>query len=130
MNINQMLCGLALIPLMMAPVTVSQAIEAVADSAEVTRLKRKTQADGRVLKKHVEPIYPRLAQIKQLVGSVTMRFTVNEDGSIGDIEITKSTPEQVFDDAAVTALSQWQYEPVKQRITGLLTRFDFRPSNL
>ncbi len=98
------------------------------NSAAVAALKQKIEKRGRVLLKHVEAVYPQAAQAQKLVGSVTMKFTVNKNGSIGNIEVVDSFPGRIFDNAAIAALAQWKYQPVNQPITDLLTRFDFKPA--
>lgn len=120
----KMLWALLFMPLMSIPVAASQV---VADTAQVKTLKQKIQNRGRVLLRHVEPVYPQSAQAKNLAGSVTLRFTVKKDGSIGQIEVVESYPEKVFDTAAISALMQWRYQAVGQPIRGLFTRFDFKP---
>jgi TonB family protein len=98
-----------------------------ADEAQVEALKAKIQTRDRTLVTHVEPIYPKDAFNNNLTGSVTMSFTVNLDGSIGDIVILESTPKGVFEKASITALSQWKYAAVDKAIENVKTKFDFAP---
>ena len=39
-------------------------------------------------------------------------FTVSVDGSVKDIEVMDSSPEGVFDNAAIRAVEKWAFEPV------------------
>ena len=98
-----------------------------ADEVQVEALKAKIQKRDRTLVTHVEPIYPKEAFKSSLTGSVTMSFTVNLDGSIGDIVILESTPKGVFENASITALSQWRYAVVDKPIENVKTKFDFAP---
>jgi protein TonB len=43
-----------------------------------------------------------------------MEFTVLTDGSTGNIVVTNSSPRKTFDAAAINAVSQWRYKPVKR----------------
>jgi TonB family protein len=45
-------------------------------------------------------------------GWVELEFTVRADGSTGDIVVTNSSPRRTFDNAAMTAVGQWRYQPV------------------
>jgi len=98
-----------------------------ADEMQVNALKAKIQTRDRALVTHVEPIYPKEAFSNKVTGSVIMSFTVNLDGSIGDIVVLESTPKGVFEKASITALSQWKYATVAKPIQNLKTKFDFAP---
>lgn len=99
----------------------------IADEAQVKALKAKIQTRDRTLITHVEPVYPKQAFSEKLTGSVTMSFTLNLDGSIGDIVVLESTPKGVFENASITALSQWKYAAVSNPIENVKTKFDFAP---
>ena len=62
--------------------------------------------------RYVAPKYPRSAQRRNQAGWVDVVFTVAADGSVKDIEIRSSQPGEVFVDAARTAVSKWEFEPV------------------
>ncbi|WP_300675078.1 energy transducer TonB [Desulfoluna sp.] len=57
------------------------------------------------------PIYPFRARRLGLAGSVTLKFQVEKDGSVSNMEIVKSTPAGVFDKAVLDAVSRWTYNP-------------------
>ncbi len=63
-------------------------------------------------KKYVAPKYPRAAERRGLSGWVDVLFTVGKDGSVTDIEIVGSEPDDVFVDAATDAVEDWEFEPV------------------
>ena len=60
----------------------------------------------------VRPVCPSKAQKSAIEGSVEMEFTIAESGAVRDITIRAADPPGVFEQAAITALSQWRYQPV------------------
>ncbi|NRB23287.1 energy transducer TonB [Shewanella sp.] len=63
-------------------------------------------------------------------GYVQLQYDVDSKGKTENIQVIKSQPEGIFDDAAVRALSKWKYnpkiadgKPVKQ--LGLKVQLDF-----
>ena len=54
----------------------------------------------------------RSTRNRGITGWVELEFTVRTDGSTGDIVVTNSNPRRTFDNAAMTAVSQWRYKPV------------------
>ena len=40
-----------------------------------------------------------------------VRFTINEDGSVGDIEVVKSSGVSALDEALVEKISTWRFNP-------------------
>ena len=62
--------------------------------------------------KYVAPRYPRAAQRRNAFGHVDIAFTVNTSGTVEDIEIRDSRPGTLFNDAAMQAVTQWEFEPV------------------
>lgn len=71
-----------------------------------------SEADLVVLKR-VAPDYPRRAAMAGIEGTVTMRFTINSDGSVSDVSVVEANPRRVFDRAAVAAIAQWEFEPFR-----------------
>ncbi len=61
---------------------------------------------------YVAPRYPRSAQRRNVTGYVDLVFTVNADGTVGEVEVTESKPGTTFDSAAVEAVEKWRFEPV------------------
>ena len=59
----------------------------------------------------IEPKYPIEAARNGIEGWVKLSFTVNEVGSVEDIEILASEPEGVFEREAQRALAKWKYKP-------------------
>ncbi len=67
-------------------------------------------AGGPVLVKQVPPEYPRGAERRELEGTVDLKFTVDESGTVGGIEVVGASMPGVFDSAAEKALEQWKFE--------------------
>ena len=59
--------------------------------------------------------YPRRAQRLNLTGWVDILFTITPSGKTADIEINRAEPEAVFEDAAIAAVEDWEFEPVEYR---------------
>jgi TonB family protein len=59
----------------------------------------------------VAPVYPPKAEKLSLEGWVVVVFTVAADGSVKDAKVRESTS-NLFDEAAVSAVSQWRYKPI------------------
>jgi TonB family protein len=92
---------------------------------QVKGLKSKIKTRGRKLVTHVEPIWPEQAKKANIEGSVTLSFSINNDGSVANIKIINSTPSSVFDKASIEALSQWKYAELGEPLFDIKTRFDF-----
>jgi TonB family protein len=61
---------------------------------------------------YVAPKFPAATRNRGVTGWVELEFTVQADGSTGNVVVTNSSPRKTFDDAAITAVSQWRYKPV------------------
>lgn len=68
-----------------------------------------------VVVKIVQPRYPRNARMQSTTGWVEIYFTVAPDGSTEQVEVQRSEPKEVFDNAAVKAVNNWEFEPVEYR---------------
>jgi protein TonB len=55
------------------------------------------------------PAYPEEARTSGVEGEVYLKIVINEDGSVGDIEVKKG--EEPFVSAAVAAVKAWKYTP-------------------
>ena len=64
------------------------------------------------LVKSVNPVYPKKANSSKIQGWVELDFTVTESGAVKDIAVHAASAPGVFEEAAISALSQWRYKPV------------------
>jgi protein TonB len=58
---------------------------------------------------HVDPVYPRMAQIAQVQGVVILEATIDARGRVMDARVLRSVP--LLDEAALDAVWQWIYAP-------------------
>jgi periplasmic protein TonB len=59
----------------------------------------------------VDPEYPLIAQSAQIQGIVILEATVDVAGAVTDTKVLRS--HSVLDEAAVNAVRQWRYEPLR-----------------
>jgi TonB family protein len=64
------------------------------------------------LVKSAPPSYPRRAEQSGVEGWVEVEFTVTESGAVADVSVRAASPAGVFDQATLSALLQWRYQPV------------------
>ena len=65
--------------------------------------------------KKVDPIYPQMARQAGIAARVHLRAVISVDGRIIDLEIlTCTAPNLGFEEAAMDAVRQWQYQPGEQ----------------
>jgi len=76
--------------------------------------------------KMVMPVPPEAAVRKKIEGWVEVVFTVNEKGNVVDPQVRSSSPEEVFDDAAIKAVKQWRFEPATEDGKPVATRTSMR----
>jgi len=97
-----------------APAT-SQGAESIAKSTESTNHEhdadKKSVISGIMPLVKVNPIYPTRAVSHGIEGWVRIEFTIQADGSVADAVVVQAMPEAIFDDAALTAITQWQFKP-------------------
>ncbi|MBV2127760.1 energy transducer TonB [Arsukibacterium indicum] len=59
----------------------------------------------------VEPRFPVEALRDGISGWVKLRFSIDESGSVTDVEVLQAEPRGVFDREAARALRRWKYQP-------------------
>jgi TonB family protein len=59
------------------------------------------------------PVYPHAAREQGIEGYVAVKLLVDADGSVRQVNILKSKPEGVFDEAVGQAAAGWMFKPGK-----------------
>ena len=59
----------------------------------------------------VKPVYPYRARTRRLEGYVDVQFTVTSDGLVEGATALQASPPDVFERAAVEAVSRWRFSP-------------------
>jgi len=65
---------------------------------------------GAVLLEKVDPKYPRRAFDRHIEGWVKVEFTITVEGTVSDPKVIVAEPAEIFDDAALTAISQFRFK--------------------
>jgi TonB family protein len=74
----------------------------------------------------VEPQYPEKAVVEKIEGGVVLKFDVDNDGYVKNVEVINGEPAYVFDRVASAALRQWKYVSTGQYHKNQLVQLDFR----
>jgi protein TonB len=56
------------------------------------------------------PRYPLMAMRRKIEGNVTVRFTIQTDGSVASPSVVSADPPGIFDQAALAAARSWRFE--------------------
>lgn len=64
-----------------------------------------------VLIQEVKPQYPMGARKAGIEGNSQLKIQVLPDGSVGEIQLVKSTGDPSLDEAAQKAVKQWKFKP-------------------
>ena len=73
----------------------------------------------------VEPKYPEKAVAENIEGSVVLKFDIDSEGIVKNVEVVNGSPAYVFDKVAKTALEQWKYESSNSYHKNNLVQLDF-----
>jgi TonB family protein len=137
-------------PVLRQPVPPSQSAEAPAPPAErppsispqredtwrelILSLQREDEVIPLV---RIPPEYPPRALRERIEGSVTIEFTIADEGYVRDPVVVESIPPGVFDEAALAAISRWRYNPriedgvaVERKGVRAQIRFEMSPQQL
>jgi TonB family protein len=63
--------------------------------------------------RQVAPKYPDRAAMNGTQGWVDIEFTISPEGVPVDLKVRDASPKRMFDRAALDALAQWRFEPLK-----------------
>ena len=59
--------------------------------------------------KHVNPVYPPIAQSARVQGVVIIEAVIGPNGKVQDARVLRSIP--LLDQAALDAVKQWEFSP-------------------
>ncbi|MDW6092960.1 energy transducer TonB [Vibrio rhizosphaerae] len=59
----------------------------------------------------VKPDYPPKAMRREIEGSVTLQFDIDETGRAVNVQVIDSQPKRIFDRSARRAIKQWKFQP-------------------
>lgn len=59
-------------------------------------------------------VYPSESREAKVEGSVLVIYDVNEEGLVSNIRVVSSSPEGVFDHAAIEFVRTWRFQPQKR----------------
>lgn len=59
------------------------------------------------------PVYPADAKARGIEGLVTVVYDIEANGRVTNLSVVSSEPAEVFDQAALNAVSQWKFNPRK-----------------
>ncbi len=102
--------GIAKDVLFTATVTFTLEPEPAAKKSAGNALTRIEDSQKPKLVKMVKPVYPAEALKNRIEGVVVMEATVDEQGKVRSLRVV-STPSQLLNDAALSAVKQWVYKP-------------------
>ena len=73
-----------------------------------------------------QPVFPPEARRSHTSGQVTVSFTVNSDGSVGNVDIVSARPRGMFERSVQSAVRKWRFQPMPgpQNVT---RTFEFAP---
>ena len=103
-----------------------EAHDARADQASITAINSDMRAAQDAAKKvaevvpaaqldlthYVAPEFPLAARQRAMSGWVDVQFTVETDGSVGDVAVVEADPAGVFEQPATEAVRKWHYRPI------------------
>ena len=69
------------------------------------------QIQAPAIARRVEPLYPDVAVSARMRGVVILEANVDADGRVVEVKVLRSA-NRLLDDAAITAVRQWQYRPL------------------
>lgn len=78
----------------------------------------------------VAPQYPTRAAAKGIEGYVDVLYSVATSGAVKDVQVVAFHPSEIFNRAAIKAISRWKYKPQMQdgmpiEVNGLMKRIRF-----
>lgn len=113
-----------LVPDMANTRTLLQQIAAIRQ--EQARANAPVQAATLKRTREVAYVYPRDAERAGVEGWVDVEFTIAPDGTTTHLQVSSAEPKDIFDKAALDALSKWRFEPVQRNGAAVAQRATIR----
>ncbi|HYM61029.1 MAG TPA: TonB family protein [Thermoanaerobaculia bacterium] len=60
----------------------------------------------------VYPIYPEEARLRNIEGSLVVRYVIGTDGRVKEVTVVDHAEKKIFEDAAVKAIRYWRFRPL------------------
>ncbi len=57
------------------------------------------------------PVYPLAAKRRGIQGWVKVKFLVNEQGQVGQVQVVAAEPEGIFEQSVIRCVSAWRFRP-------------------
>ena len=73
----------------------------------------------------IEPKYPISAVEQGIEGYVQLKFDLELNGTVSNVQVVKAYPSDIFNDAAIIALRKWRYAHEDHVVKGNLIQLDF-----
>ncbi|MEM7281625.1 MAG: TonB family protein, partial [Pseudomonadota bacterium] len=101
------------------------AIEPIDDAGEATDVQL-VPLSALQFKRYVQPrLVPTSATRRQQEGFIDVQFTVNQDGTTSDIQVTETTMSRRSITRAVNAVERWRFEAIPQPVrSGVRLRYE------
>ena len=89
--------------------SVAAAVPAAVAAVDAANVAANVGAPMPVALQRVQPDYPLREKIRGVTGKVELQFSIAADGSVSDVTVVSSEPENVFDRTSIAALKQWHF---------------------
>jgi TonB family protein len=71
-----------------------------------------------------EPIYPKMARLKQIEGFVKVQISFNDEGLVQNAKIIDSSHSKVLEDSVLVSISKWRMK--KNNAMTIVKNFEFK----
>jgi protein TonB len=69
------------------------------------------------------PEYPLAARQRHWTGAGLFACNIRSDGTVGSVDVLRSTGHQMLDQAAITAFRQWRFQPGDMKVVKIPINF-------
>jgi protein TonB len=95
-----------------APATAAPATTAAAPPPTPAPAPARAASSALVAVSTPQPQYPQDALRRGTTGEVVLEFTVNTDGTVGNVTVVNATPRGVFERGVQNTVRRWRFQPV------------------